>query len=283
MKKNKLAKIQTQPESEKLPKRRLRPRPKTTNLISGAIYIMLNIVLALMVVGAVDLFDSPWLGLVIIAISKWRIFAVKIRFWRANLASNFTDALVGVSYVFLTSYLGYEHFYYQLGLAGLYLIWLLFIKPGTTEVKVMAQCLIAMFVANQTLSLFAYNWHVGLFLLAEMFIAYNAMGHYLRNSDFESQYTRLMSGIWGLIMMELAWIYWHWTVGYTFLAGVKISQFAIVSTVLTLLAHKVLYFMNQEPGIERRQARLDMVASSIFVVILIIVMIVFFSKPVTTI
>lgn len=264
----------------KLSVRLPRPKPRTTNLISSVIYVILNIALVLMIVGVVNLFDSPWLGLVIIVISKWRIFSVKIRFWWANLASNFTDLLVGMSYVFLISYIGYEQLYYQIGLAGLYLIWLLFIKPGTTEVKVMAQGLIAMFMANLALSIFAHNWHSIFFLIAEMFIAYNVMGHYLKNSDFENQYTRLMSGIWGMIMMELAWIYWHWMIGYVFVAGLKISQFAIISTVLTFLAHKVLYLMSQDPGLDRRQARLDLIASGLFTIILIIIMIVFFSKPV---
>lgn len=256
-----------------------RPKPRTTNLISSVIYIILNASLALGVLGVVDLFDSPWLGLVIIAISKWRIFSVKIRFWWANLASNFTDLLVGVSYVFLISFIGYDQLYYQLGLAGLYLVWLLGIKPGSTSVKIMTQGLVAIFVANLNLSLFSYSWSVAMFVLAEMFIAYNIMGHYLKNSDFELKYARLMSGVWAVIMAELAWICWHWMVGYVFLAGIKISQFAIVSTVLTFLAYKTLYYMNQEPGFNRRNLLIDLMASVIFVVLLIIIMVLFFSKP----
>lgn len=256
-----------------------RPKPRTTNLISSVIYIILNASLALGVLGVVDLFDSPWLGLVIIAISKWRIFSVKIRFWWANLASNFTDLLVGVSYVFLISFIGYDQLYYQLGLAGLYLVWLLGIKPGSTSVKIMTQGLVAIFVANLNLSLFSYSWSVAMFVLAEMFIAYNIMGHYLKNSDFELKYARLMSGVWAVIMAELAWICWHWMVGYVFLAGIKISQFAIVSTVLTFLAYKTLYYMNQEPGFNRRNLLIDLMASVIFVILLIIIMVLFFSKP----
>lgn len=261
-------------------KRLPKPSHKTSNLISGMFYVLLNAMLALSIVGVVDLFDSPWLGLIIVAISKWRIFSVKIRFWWANLASNFTDLLVGVSYVFLISFIGYDQLYYQLGLAGLYLIWLLFIKPGTTSAKIMTQGLVAVFVANLVLSLFGHGWNIVFFLLAELFIAYNIMGHYLKNSDFELKYARLMSGVWAVIMAELAWIYWHWMVGYVLLAGIKISQFAIVSTVLTFLAYKTLYYMNQEPGFNRRNLLIDLVASIVFVVVLIIIMVLFFSKPV---
>lgn len=256
-----------------------RLKPRTANLVSNAIYVLLNIVLVLSIVGVVDLFNSPWLGLVIVAISKWRVFSVQIRFWWANLASNFTDLLVGISYVFLISYIGYEQIHYQIGLAGLYLIWLLLIKPGTTVLKIMMQGLIAIFATNVVLSLFAYDWHIVLFLLAEMFVAYNVMGHYLKNSEFDMRYTRLMSGVWAVTMAELAWIYWHWMIGYPFLAGITISQFAITSTLITFLAYKALNLTNQAPGVERRYVLNDLITAVIFTIILVIIMILFFSKP----
>lgn len=264
---------------KKITKKIPKPTPKTSNLISGLFYVLLNAVLAAMVVLVVDLFDSPWIGLAVIAISKWRIFAVKIRFWWANLIANLTDILVGISYVLLVYYIGYDQLAYQVGLAALYLIWLLIIKPGTSPNKVMAQSLIAMFLVNLNLSLFGHGWSILLFLIAELFIAYNIMGHYLKNADFEIKYARLMSGVWALIMMELAWIYWHWMIGYMFLAGIKISQFAIVSTALTFLTYKVLFFINQETNQNRRNLQIDLVASIGFVVVLILVMLIFFSKP----
>lgn len=261
--------------TNKLPK----PTPKTSNVISGLFYVLLNALLAATVLLVVNLFDSLWLGLVVIAISKWRIFAVKMRFWWANLVSNLTDILVGVSYVLLIYYIGSEQLVYQGVLALLYVVWLLLIKPGTSTTKIMSQSLIAMFLINLNLSLFGYNWPVVIFLAVEVFVAYNIMGHYLKNADFEIKYARLMSGIWALIMMELAWIYWHWMIGYVFVAGIKVSQFAIVSTALTFLTYKVLFFMNQEAGQNRRNLQIDLLASIAFVVSLILVMLLFFSKP----
>lgn len=264
---------------KKIPKKLPKPTPKTSNLISGLFYVLLNALLAVAVVVLVNLFDAPWLGLAVIAVSKWRIFAVKIRFWWANLVSNLTDILVGVSYVLLVYYIGGDQMIYQIGSALLYIIWLLMIKPGTSSLKIMTQSLIAMFLVNLNLSLFGYRWPILVFLMVEMFIAYNIMGHYLKNADFEIKYTRLMSGIWALIMMELAWIYWHWMIGYNFVAGIKVSQFAIVSTALTFLTYKVLFYMNQEADQNHRNLQIDLLASIGFVVVLILVMLLFFSKP----
>lgn len=264
---------------KKIPKKLPKPTPKTSNLISGLFYVLLNALLAVAVVVLVNLFDAPWLGLAVIAVSKWRIFAVKIRFWWANLVSNLTDILVGISYVLLVYYIGGDQIIYQIGSALLYIIWLLMIKPGTSSLKIMTQSLIAMFLVNLNLSLFGYRWPILVFLMVEMFIAYNIMGHYLKNADFEIKYTRLMSGIWALIMMELAWIYWHWMIGYNFVAGIKVSQFAIVSTALTFLTYKVLFYMNQEADQNHRNLQIDLLASIGFVVVLILVMLLFFSKP----
>lgn len=264
---------------KKIPKKLPKPTPKTSNLISGLFYVLLNALLAVAVVVLVNLFDAPWLGLAVIAVSKWRIFAVKIRFWWANLVSNLTDILVGISYVLLVYYIGGDQMIYQIGSALLYIIWLLMIKPGTSSLKIMTQSLIAMFLVNLNLSLFGYRWPILVFLMVEMFIAYNIMGHYLKNADFEIKYTRLMSGIWALIMMELAWIYWHWMIGYNFVAGIKVSQFAIVSTALTFLTYKVLFYMNQEADQNHRNLQIDLLASIGFVVVLILVMLLFFSKP----
>lgn len=252
---------------------------KFSRFISGGMYIVLNAIYVASVVAIIDLFDSPWLGLLVVAISKWRIFAVRLRFWWANLTSNITDILVAVSYVFLVHAIGVEQFYYQIALAGIYLAWLLLIKPGTSTNQVATQGIISIFVSNLVLSLYGFNWPIALFLMVELVIAYNVMKHFLVNSDFENKYIRLMSGVWGMIMMELAWIQWHWMISYPFFAKLSVSQFAITSTALTFLAYKILNFMNQDFKLGRRAIMIDLLASVVFVVALIVIMMVFFSKP----
>ena len=262
-------------------KKLLKTTHKTSKIISNLFYILLNIALAAMVIVTVDLFASPWVGLALVVISKWRVLAVKMRFWWANIVSNSTDLLVGISYVAIVYYFGETYLIYQIGTAVLYLIWLLLIKPGSSPRAIMTQGLIVTFVSNVVLSLYGYNLDVIFFLLIEMFIGYNVMQHYLTNCDFEIKYIKLMSGIWALVMKELAWICWHWMISYILLTIIRISQFAVISTVLTFLSYKALNFINDSTIISRRGLFIDLLASGVFTVLLVLVILLFFSKPIT--
>src|SRR5580700_1106754 len=58
------------------------------------------------------------LALTIILLSKWRMFAVRPRYWLANLRANAVDIIVGVSFLVLMVHTGTE--IWQLILAALY-------------------------------------------------------------------------------------------------------------------------------------------------------------------
>ncbi|MDO4870894.1 MAG: hypothetical protein Q3996_02245 [Candidatus Saccharibacteria bacterium] len=255
-----------------------KPSHKVANLVSSLIYILLNIALALAVIMIIDLFDSIWLAMALIVLSKWRVFAVKIRFWWANIMANFVDFLVGVSYVSIVYLLGDAQLFAQLAIAGLYLIWLLLIKPATNCRMIVLQGLVAIFLTNTMLSTFGSNLAVSFFVLAEMLVGYHVMRHFLINCESDNDSLRLISGIWALIMAELAWVCWHWLIGYDIAWGLRLSQFSIISTLMTFMAYKILNYANSESGGERQALKLDLVVSVIFVVIAILSMLLFFSK-----
>lgn len=256
----------------------LKPSHKMASLISNLAYIVLNTLLALMVVVIVDLFDSPWLAIGLVVLSKWRVLAVKMRYWWANLTSNFVDFLVGLNYVLIIYQLGESQFVAQLAVAGLYLVWLLIIKPGSSQRMVMLQGLVTIFLSNVVLSIFAASWSSPFFVLAEMVIGYHVMRHFLANFNEEAKPLRLVSGIWALIMAELAWIYWHWMIGYDLEINLGISQFAIVSTLMTFVAYKVLNFTNDDFETNSKGIVIDLMISIAFAAIAILVMLMFFSK-----
>src|SRR5579864_9010093 len=74
------------------------------------------------------------LALAIILLSKWRMFAVRPRYWPANIRANAVDIIVGVSFLVLMVHSGTQ--LWQLILALLYAVWLLVIKPGTSALTV---------------------------------------------------------------------------------------------------------------------------------------------------
>src|SRR5688572_27259291 len=70
------------------------------------------------------------LGLALILLSKWRMFAVRPRYWPANVRQNAVDIIVGVSFlIFMANSVTAA---WQLSWAVFYAVWLLFIKPKSS-------------------------------------------------------------------------------------------------------------------------------------------------------
>ena len=75
--------------------------PKHKSAISEAAYIALNVGLAVVLLVVVLAVNSPWPAFLLILLSKWRILAVRPRFWFKNIQSNLVDIIVGLSVVVL--------------------------------------------------------------------------------------------------------------------------------------------------------------------------------------
>jgi hypothetical protein len=69
---------------------------KPASGFSRLAHVGLNILLALLVFVLVRI-DFVQLALAIILLSKWRMFAVRPRFWPANIRANSVDIIVSVS------------------------------------------------------------------------------------------------------------------------------------------------------------------------------------------
>src|SRR5579864_9817282 len=97
---------------------------------AGGFSQILHLALVLMLPVAVFVFvrmHFVQLALAIILLSKWRMFAVRPRYWLANIRANAVDIIVGVSFLVLMVHSGTQ--LWQLILALLYAVWLLVIKP----------------------------------------------------------------------------------------------------------------------------------------------------------
>lgn len=74
-------------------------KTKRRDFASWAVYVALNIALAISVASALVVFSSIWLAIGLLVLSKWRVFAVKPRFWWANIQSNAVDFIVGLGFI----------------------------------------------------------------------------------------------------------------------------------------------------------------------------------------
>lgn len=189
------------------------------SFLSEVVYTVLNIALALGVVLIVHATQSPWLAICLVILSKWRVLAVRPRYWFVNVQANLVDFIVSISLiVFLyTTDVGAaepsQKFFILSALTLLYIGWLLFLKPRSKRIYVAAQAGVALFTGTTALFIVAYAWPASAIVLLMWLIGYTTARHIL--SSYDETHILFLSLVWGLFLAELGWIAYHWTVAYT--------------------------------------------------------------------
>jgi len=167
--------------------------------------------------------DFVQLALSIIVLSKWRMFAVRPRFWAANIRANAVDLIVGLSVVLFMQHAG--GFGVQLLWAALYAAWLVYIKPASGALMITAQAFIGQLAGLMALYLVWDSGPLYGLTLATGVICFLAARHFL--DTFDEPYARMLAYIWGYFGAALAWVLGHWLLFY----GV-ISQVALLLSAL---------------------------------------------------
>lgn len=204
--------------------------------LSDVVYVVLNLAFAGLLFSLTTLFDPPIVAYLLVVLSKWRVFAVRPRFWFANLQTNVVDLLVGLSFVTLI-WLATGTTVIQVLLTVLFAGWLLIIKPRSKRKWVLIQAGISQFMALIALFSIAYAWPSFIVVLIAWLIGYSAARHAL-GAHHEDEQT-LLSLVWGLIVAELSWITYHWTIAYTVVGQLKVPQIAIIITLLGFVGIKL--------------------------------------------
>lgn len=210
----------------------------TRTRVSNAVYTAINVLLPVAVLLLVRL-DPPYLAFALVILSKWRILALRPRFWWTNIKANLADILVGVSAVALI-YLASSSFTIQVILALMYGVWLLVIKPRSSSHGVLLQAGIAQVVSLIALFNFSVLLPEIFVLLACWLIGYVAARHVV--SNYEERYIELLASVWGLFLVELAWIMYRWTNVYNLGLPIKIPQIALIMLVIGFCAARMYNF-----------------------------------------
>ncbi len=243
---------------------------KRRSRLSEVAYVVLNIGLAAMVFAIVYTANSPWLAIAAVLLSKWRVLAVRPRFWFANLIANMVDIIVGVSAVVLLV-AAQGGVVAQIIITLLYVVWLLFIKPRSRRVYVALQALIAIMVGITALSLVSYSWDSIFFVLAMWGIGYVAARHVL--GSYDEPHTTLYSMIVAFMFAEFGWVGFHWLMAYPLpgSGNIQLSQLALLTALLTFVAERAFASYHKYGTV--RQA--DVLPSIILAVALGVVMLIF--------
>lgn len=150
----------------------------------------------------------------LVLLSKWRMVAVRPRFWLANIRANSIDIIVGLSVVLFmvkSSTIGV-----QIAWVGLYALWQIILKPANSPLMVSVQAfigqlcgLMAVYLAWVTGSLYGLTFLTGL-------ICYYSARHFF--DSFDEPYAKLLSYLWAYFGAALAWVLGHWLIFYGFVS-----------------------------------------------------------------
>ena len=252
---------------------------KSRNILSTVLHVILNILLGFTAVFSTVILSTPVLGLLLVFISKWRVLAVRTRYWWPNIKANLVDLIVGVSIVMLTYFAqptnaGQENIAIDFLFAIVYSIWLLFIKPLSSEKAAIAQSLIAVFLGISATILGTSTLNIFVTILLAFVIGYAASRHILSQSD-DRNYT-LTTLCCGLVFAEITWLCASWSIIYP-IAGLRIPQAAIILTIFTFIYNYARQIMVKYQEDFRFKQILGPV---IFGIILIGIIVLAFSNPI---
>ena len=213
------------------------------SLLSEAIYILLNLALVGAVLGAVIATGTPWLAIAFVLLSKWRVLAVRPRYWLVHVETNTVDMIVGIGLVVMMHLAGQSGSHFALGvqlaLAAFYALWLLALKPRSKRTYVVLQAATTVLVGTLALASVSYEWPSSVVVIVMWVIGYSAARHVL--SAYSEPSIRLLSLMWGFVFAEIGWLCYHWTIAYTLplAAGLKLPQMTIIVLALSFAGERI--------------------------------------------
>lgn len=238
----------------------LKNKLKPKSGFSHFIHLGLNALLPALLFVMVRMEFVPIAALLIV-LSKWRMFAVRPRYWPANLRANAVDLVIGFSTVIFMS--NSDSASWQLVWAVSYAIWLIFIKPGASVWKTSLQALLAQAVGLMALFMALADASTLVLVLLTWIICYSVARHFF--TSFEERYTALYAHTWGYFGAALTWLLGHWLVFYSIVA-----QPTLLLTVLGF-GLAALYYLEQTDRLSvavRRNFVVMMVAIVLVVILL---------------
>jgi len=188
------------------------------SFLSEVVYVVLNIALSVTVVLLIRATESPWPAVGLVSLSKWRVFAVRPRYWLANVQANLVDFMVSISIViflymtYVGSVAASQKVFILTALTLLYIVWLLFIKPRSKRIFVVTQAATALFTGVAALYTISYSWPASIVVIFMWLIGYVTARHIL--ASYDESHILFLSLLWGLVMAEIGWMAFHWTVAY---------------------------------------------------------------------
>jgi hypothetical protein len=182
---------------------------KPTRGFSHLLHILATILLPLIAYILVRV-DFVSLAILLVLLSKWRMVAVRPRYWVANLIAGGTDILVSVALVIFMANTAVV--WWQLFWVASYAGWLIWLKPRSDVLSVSAQAMLGQLLGLSMLFLKFGDSPLVLLVAGTWLITYIAARQFL--TSFEEPHTLLLAHVWAYFSAGLAFILGHWLLFY---------------------------------------------------------------------
>ncbi len=242
--------------------RQLPARLRPVSGFSHIFHLFLTVLLPLLVYVLVRL-NLVQLAVILIILSKWRMFSVRPRHWPAIFRANAVDIIVGISVVIFM--INTSSGLLQLTWAVAYAMWLVLIKPSATVFGVSLQAFIAFAAGLMAIYLEWGGSSSLIIMIMTWLICYSVARHFF--TSFDEPHAPFLSNAWAFFGASLAFILSHWLLYYQ-----AISQVALLLIVLGF-GLATLYYLDKSDKLSallRRQI--------IFVMLAVIVITLAFSN-----
>lgn len=244
---------------------------KRRSFVSGLVYNALNVALAIAVLIVVQTSGSPLPAFILVLLSKWRVLAVRPRYWFAHVQANLVDFIVSIGLVILLSAANTkEGFWLQIIITVLYILWLLFLKPRSKRSLVVMQAGVAAFIGVTALFVVSFTWPSSLVVLVMWLIGYAVARHVL--TAYEETHVLFLSLLWGFVFAEFGWLAYHWAVAYAIpgLVGIKIPQIAIILLAISFVVERAYESYSRHKSVRLADVMLPLLLSASVVVLLLL-------------
>jgi len=184
-------------------------RFKPAKGFSRLAHVATNLVLVLLVFVLVRI-DFAQLALALVLLSKWRMLAVRPRFWPALVRYNSVDIVVSVALVIFMA--NTDDQLTQLIWAGVYALWVVFIKPATGALMVSIQAMAGLLFGLSAIFLEWGGSPLYWLVLTVAVVCYLTARHFF--DSFEEPYAKLLAYLWAFFAAALTWVLGHWLLFY---------------------------------------------------------------------
>lgn len=246
---------------------------KRRTVLSESLYFLLNISLAVALFASIAFIASPLLAVCLVLISKWRVFAVRPRYWWAHVQANLVDIIVSLGFVTLLMVAESDvalSLPLQLGLTVLYIVWIFVLKPRSSRTMMATQAAVAMGVGITALYSIAPGWPSSAVVLAMFVIGYITARHVL--SAYDEDDTTFLALIWGFVCAQIGWLAYHWTVAYSmpFVDSIKVPQVAVIVLALSFAAERAYSCYEQYQKIRWSEIALPVLSSGGVIAVMLV-------------